>query len=110
MNAITIRPYQRLAVAILCGTALAGCSGIEQNSVYQNWEKQAYAAYSAQPPKQTISSVPAIFRTLPSPNLPPNNVVLTSHNTVRPAAPVKPVQQGPFSTQEADYIANYYGL
>ncbi|WP_033406597.1 hypothetical protein [Thiolinea disciformis] len=109
MKAIIIRPTQRLALAVLCGTTLAGCSGIEQNYVYQSWEKQAYAAYSAQQPNQTISSVPAIFRTLPSSNVPQNNVVLTASNN-KPVVPNNKVPQKPLNTQEADYIANFYGL
>lgn len=110
MKAIRIRPLKRLVLLVLAANLLAGCSSIQTSSVYQTWEKQAYAAYRVSLPRPADGMLPNIFRTVavPGMQIAPHRTVVDHYNLARPAAPQW--QAVPAPVQEQQYIADFYGL
>jgi uncharacterized lipoprotein len=109
MKAIRIRPLKRLMLLVLAANVLAGCSGIQSNSVYQSWERQAYAAYRVSQPGPPNGVLPNIFRTVAVPGLQvaPQRAS-NNYSIARPQAFQPQPTQAP--VQEQQYIADFYGL
>lgn len=110
MKAIRIRPLKRLVLLVLAANVLAGCSGIQSNSVYQSWEKQAYAAYRVSLPAPPDGMLPNLLRTVAVPGLQvaPQRASVNYRNSPRAVAPQP--KPAPMPAQEQEYIADFYGL
>lgn len=111
MKAIRIRPLKRLVLLVLTANVLAGCSSIQTSSVYQSWERQAYAAYRVRLPAPVDGVVPNIFRTVAVPGMQvaPQRTLLNPYNLGNAAIPQPPRPQV-LPVQEQQYIADFYGL
>ncbi|MFM2317842.1 MAG: hypothetical protein RLZZ215_463 [Pseudomonadota bacterium] len=111
MKAIRIRPLKRLVLLVLTANVLAGCSSIQTSSVYQSWERQAYAAYHVRLPAPADGVVPNIFRTVAVPGMQvaPQRTLLNPYNLGNAAVPQPPRPQV-LPVQEQQYIADFYGL
>ena len=110
MKAIRIRPLKRLILLVLPVSLLAGCSSIQNSSVYQSWEQQAYAAYRVALPNPN-GSLPRLLRTVavPGQQVAPQRTVMNNYYAANVATPLPPpVPQQ--SVQEEQYIADFYGL
>lgn len=118
MKAKITRPLKRLILAILSAHLLAGCSGIQSNSLYQNWERQAYSAYRIAAPVHNASVLPSLLRTVavPSRQVAAQRAVASTpdyrYNDYGNPPAAQPLMrpQPPLPEPEQQYIADFYGI
>ncbi|HPY39321.1 MAG TPA: hypothetical protein PLM98_02290 [Thiolinea sp.] len=103
---------KRLVLLVLAANLLAGCSSIQTNSVYQTWEKQAYAAYNVSLPGPADGMLPNFFRTVAVPGMQvaPQRTAARPYTIARTGAPQPQSVPMQVPAQEQQYIADFYGL
>lgn len=114
MKAPIRRPLKRHFVAVLPLLIISGCSGVQNNTVYQSWEKRAYDAYNiAAPSTKDMNVLPALLRTVALPGrqfIRNPSVQRVSYRKSVNNSKHTSVMSSQSSRNELDYIEQNYGL